>query len=68
MGWFFVVAMVTATATAMATATVQDKEGLGKWGEKVGMVFFYQLLLFLIYMIVIAKWAGEEGRKEENAV
>jgi hypothetical protein len=42
-GWFFVMAMVT--ATVMATATAQDKEGSGKvGGEKGGLGFFLSIV------------------------
>ncbi len=34
--------------------------------RKEGWVCFYHLFLLLIYRIVIAKWVGVEGRKEEN--
>ncbi len=48
-GWFFVMVMVT--AMTMATATVQDKEGLGKGGgEKGGTGFFLSIVfIFEIY-------------------
>jgi hypothetical protein len=46
-GWFF------AMATAMST--VQDKEVGEGGGEKGGIVFFYKLYSFLIYIIVVAK-------------
>jgi hypothetical protein len=43
-GSFFVMAMVTVTVTAMAT--VQDKEGLGKWGGERGDVFLINCFIF----------------------
>jgi hypothetical protein len=63
-GWFFVMGMVT--ATAIATATVQDKERLGKGGrgEKGGMGLFLSIVFIFDVHNCHCKMGG--GGEEEG--